>query len=276
MHDQGGHDPPDDAPVAAGAGLGRPGALVIGFAAGGLNGLLGIGGGIVMVPALLLRGGLSPPSAVGTSLATMVVLSACAFTVHVSVTGYTLSVAGSTLLIVAGALGAQAGGAVLRRVSARAMLLIFATVVVLTAGKLIAQAFGAGGLESTDVAPATPMWAYPALGLVAGFLSGLVGIGGGGLVLLGLATFFQVPVQLALPVALAVNVTNALSGCWSQARAGLVRWDEVRGLVPGALAGIGAGAALAIWLSADALRVVLGVFFLYSSVGLVRRAVASR
>jgi hypothetical protein len=42
--------------------------LCIGLAAGLLSGLFGIGGGILIVPALLLFGKMSPASATGTSL----------------------------------------------------------------------------------------------------------------------------------------------------------------------------------------------------------------
>ena len=42
--------------------------LVIGLAAGLLSGLFGIGGGILIVPALIFLGRMSPSSATGTSL----------------------------------------------------------------------------------------------------------------------------------------------------------------------------------------------------------------
>ena len=42
--------------------------LVIGLVAGVLSGLFGVGGGIVIVPSLLLFVGMNLPSAIGTSL----------------------------------------------------------------------------------------------------------------------------------------------------------------------------------------------------------------
>jgi uncharacterized membrane protein YfcA len=42
--------------------------LVIGLAAGLLSGLFGIGGGIIIVPALMLLGRMQPSTATGTSL----------------------------------------------------------------------------------------------------------------------------------------------------------------------------------------------------------------
>jgi uncharacterized protein len=42
--------------------------ILIGVAAGVLSGLFGIGGGVVIVPALLLMAGMTPLTATGTSL----------------------------------------------------------------------------------------------------------------------------------------------------------------------------------------------------------------
>jgi len=49
--------------------------LGIGLLAGALSGLVGIGGGIVMVPALVMLLGLSQHQAQGTSLATLLMAS---------------------------------------------------------------------------------------------------------------------------------------------------------------------------------------------------------
>ncbi len=45
--------------------------LLIGLTAGVLSGLFGIGGGVVIVPALVFVAGLSPEAATGTSLASL-------------------------------------------------------------------------------------------------------------------------------------------------------------------------------------------------------------
>lgn len=45
--------------------------LAVGALAGLLSGLVGIGGGVVMVPALIILGGFSPLAASGTSLAVL-------------------------------------------------------------------------------------------------------------------------------------------------------------------------------------------------------------
>ena len=115
------------------------------------------------------------------------------------------------------------------------------------------------------------VWAYVALGLFAGTLSRIFGVGGGALVLLGLAAFYGVPVIEGLAVALALNVTNALAGVLRHVGQGRVLWQELKILTPTAVVGIGVGAALAHELPVDVMRVVFGGFFMFMGVLLARK-----
>lgn len=244
---------------------------LIGLAAGLLNGLIGIGGGIVIVPGLILRRKLDVRTAVSTSLGAIFVLSIVSFSLHVSVTGYSLSWLGSLLVIFAGIAGAQAGIFLLNRIPRRAVIVVFAGMTLFTAVRLIMQALGWGD-AAAEPGALPPWWAYPLLGAISGLFSGLLGIGGGGYVVLGFSVFWRMPIQGSLPIALAMNVANALSGVWAQRKTGQVRWSEVARLVPAALAGIAIGTALAVTLPADILRIIFGAFFSFMAGRLVVHA----
>jgi hypothetical protein len=236
--------------------------VLIGLGAGLLNGLIGIGGGILIVPALILRRKVDVRVAVSTSLGAILILSIVSFSLHVSLTGYTLSAAGSVLVILAGIAGAQAGVRLMNRLPRRVVILVFAGMTLFTAARLIVQAMGWAAVPA-PAAEGPPLWAYPLFGAVSGLFSGLLGIGGGGYVVLGFSVFFDTPIQGGLPIALAMNVANALSGVWAQRASGQVLWREVWRLVPAALVGIAAGTALAVALPADWLRILFGAFFLF-------------
>ena len=235
---------------------------LIGLSAGVLNGLIGIGGGIVIVPGLIVHRSASPEVAVGTSLAAVVVLSSVAFMLHASFTGLGLSALGLTVVIAGGILGAQVGAWMLARLTVRWLLLLFSIFVLIMSTRLLGQGLGIG-VAPVTWAGAPPLWSYPIIGLASGVLSGLFGVGGGALVVLGFAVFFGMPVQQGLPVALAVNVTNALAGCARHGFAGRVLWREVARMVPAAIFGIVIGTAVAVWLPPDGLRSVFGAFFLF-------------
>lgn len=244
--------------------------LAIGFGAGLLNGLLGIGGGILIVPGMILLRGLQPRVAVSTSLGTVLVLSLLALSAHLALSGLAFSLQGTALVLLCGALGAQGGGFLLRRIPQRWILFVFAGLTLFSATNLIGGALFDRGGPLLQAGP-PPLWGFVVTGLIAGFFSGMLGIGGGALVVLGLAVLFHTPILGGLPLALMVNVANAGSGVFAQRGTGHVLWGEVVRLVPAALVGIAAGVGAAVLLPSNALRIVFALFFLFMGFRLVRR-----
>lgn len=236
-----------------------------------LNGLIAIGGGIVIVPGLIAHRRASPEVAVGTSLAAVVVLSSIAFLLHASFTGLGVAPWHLALVIASGIAGAQAGAWMLSRLTVRRLLVLFAVFVLFLSTHLLAQGLGIS-VAAVTWTGMVPLWSYIVIGFASGVLSGLFGVGGGALVLLGFAVFFGMPVQQGLPLALAVNVTNALAGCARHGLAGRVLWREVTRMVPAAVCGILIGTAIAMWLPADGLRSVFGAFFLFMALKIGRQA----
>lgn len=256
-------------PRASRSGAWR-GSAAIGALAGLLNGLIALGGGIIVTPLLVGQRGLAPQVAVGTSLAVVALLSSIGFTVHLALGGLVLSPTAIGTSALGGIAGAALGARLLARLTPRWMLLLFALFVLIVATRLIAQGLGVS-FAADDGAQRVPPLAFLTLGCVAGVLSGVFGVGGGALVLLGLAAFYGLPVQDGLPLALALNVTNALFGLVHHVRAGHVLWPEVRVLIPTAVVGVALGAWLALQLPPDTMRVVFGAFFLLMGARLARQ-----
>lgn len=106
-------------------------------------------------------------------------------------------------------------------------------------------------------------------GLVAGFLAGLLGIGGG-LVVVPLLFFWfshdplaaPYAMHLALGSSLAFIVINSGVAAWTHMKLDGVRWHEVRLLAPGLAIGSIVGAALADFLPTEALARFFGIFMI--------------
>lgn len=98
--------------------------VVIGLVGGFFSALFGVGGGIVIVPLLILAAGFPERSAIGTSLAAIGLISivgSVSYALHGDVNlGYAL------LLGLPAALGAVAGAALQQRLATRALTLSFA------------------------------------------------------------------------------------------------------------------------------------------------------
>lgn len=244
-------------------------AAGLGLLAGVMNGLIALGGGVLITP-LLVVAGVNSQIAVGTSLAAVTMLSCIGFTAHYLLGGISLGLVPIVAAVVGGAAGTVLGSKILARLTPHWMLILFSIIQILVAIRLIDQGLGLALLG--EVIPGgAPLWAYVTLGLFAGTLSGIFGVGGGALVLLGLAAFYGVPVVEGLAIALALNGTNALAGVVHHARQGRVLWRELKILMPTAVIGIGAGAALAHELPADAMRVVFGGFFMFMGIMLAQK-----
>ena len=112
--------------------------LVLGFAVGVLSAVMGVGGGFVMVPAMIYLLGMPTAVVPGTSLF-QIIFVAASVTVLQSVENGTVDVVLALILLVGGVLGAQLGsrfGAKLRGEELRAML---ALIVLAVAVKLCAD-----------------------------------------------------------------------------------------------------------------------------------------
>lgn len=112
-------------------------ALLAGAGVGVLTGFLGVGGGFLIVPALVLFGGLGMAQAVGTSLPIIALNSAAGLAGHLSQGALDWPV---TLRFVAlGALGVAAGVALARRTTPSRLRQGFAWFVIVVAVYMLAR-----------------------------------------------------------------------------------------------------------------------------------------
>lgn len=112
---------------------------------------------------------------------------------------------------------------------------------------------------------------YILLGLVAGFVAGLLGVGGG-LIIVPILTWLlesQGLTQNAMHYALGTSLASILFTSISSLRAhharGAVEWSTVRRITPGILFGTFVGAALAARLSPVPLKIFFVVFLFYAA-----------
>ncbi len=177
-----------------------------GVAAGTVGAMLGLGGGIFLVPALTLAFHLPVRIAVGTSLVSVIATSAgvAAAADHESGADVLLALR----LEVATAAGAVLGGLVAGLVSPNALAVLFAAVVFATAGYTLVKSLGRTSDEAMyrrDYRPRRWTLGSATAGL-AGMVSGLLGVGGG---------FIKVPTMYAVmgvPLGVATATSNFMVG----------------------------------------------------------------
>jgi uncharacterized membrane protein YfcA len=106
--------------------------VAIGVATGVLSGLFGVGGGFVIVPALVLFSGMSMHHAVGTSLMVIALVSVSGVTAHLTA-GRQIDLALTALFITGGVAGLFAGQQLGRRMSGPVLARVFAGAIVAVA-----------------------------------------------------------------------------------------------------------------------------------------------
>ena len=109
-------------------------AALIGLAAGVVSGLFGVGGGVIVVPALVLTLGFTQRNASGTSTATIVASSSAALIAFVLEGEVDWGAA--ALVFTGSGIGAWAGARYLGKVPERALSITFAAVMVFAAVRL--------------------------------------------------------------------------------------------------------------------------------------------
>lgn len=111
--------------------------IAVGVATGVLAGLLGVGGGVVMIPAMMVLLGLPNVIAKGTSLA-VIIPTAITGTLR-NRSASNVDVRAAVIVGVGGILSAVAGGWISSRLSDSLSNALFATLLIVVAGRLILQ-----------------------------------------------------------------------------------------------------------------------------------------
>lgn len=119
-------------------------------------------------------------------------------------------------------------------------------------------------MDALGLVPWAIVPAYLGLGALAGFLAGLLGIGGGAMMVPVLAWLFALQdypaehiVHLAVATAMATVIFTSISSVRAHASRGGVRWDIAQAMAPGMLVGGFGGALVADRFSSFG----LGLFF---------------
>ncbi len=186
-------------------------SALIGCLAGFLAGLLGIGGGLVIVPVLVVLlpalGVVSSEEimvvAIATSLASIIITSGSSIRAHHKRNNVSWSLA-ATVMFGAG-MGAGIVGLVAHHINGATLKVFFGVAVFLLALRML----GSRAVLGRALLPAKPLLA--AISAVLGAIAALMGIGGGALVV-PVLNYFSVDMRRAIGCAAASGIAIAVFG----------------------------------------------------------------
>ena len=248
--------------AAANAKRSTPGPVLIGIglAGGVVSGLIGVGGGIILIPLMVGLLGMTQHRAHGTSLA-IIVPTAFAATVRYASENpidWTVAAALAATSVVFAAVGAR----LTAYINPARLRQLFGLVLLVAALRMFVplQDVALLHLEGGERVIAAVI-----TGVVTGLVSGVMGVGGGIVMVPAMVILMGIEQVVAQGISLAVIVPTALSGAVQHYRLGNV--DVRRALtigLGGVFGGFG-GAHVAQLLPGPVLRGLFAAFLLYSS-----------
>lgn len=250
----------------------RPWLLALtGLLGGFFSGLFGVGGGIVLVPLLVLLLGFDQKRASGTSLAA-ILPTAIAGTIAYASRGSVDWLAGASLA--GGAvLGSLVGTWLLHRIRPTVLRWLFIAFLLIVAVRML---FTVPDREAVLALDAAAIAGLVAVGVVAGVLSGLLGVGGGVIVVPALLLLFGVGDLVAKGTSLLMMIPTAIVGTVANARRGHV--DVRAAAVIGCLAIVASlgGAALAAVIPPLLGSILFAILLVYSAAQLTWNTLRAR
>ena len=261
--------------------------LATGFCAGVVGALVGLGGGIIIVPALLylhqlgMLGDLTPQKAVGISTVIMIftgLSSTLAYIKHKRVDYQT-----GLIFFIGSGPGGIIGSFVNKMLDVQAFNLYFGSFVIIVSVillirerlkpvNLIEKATLVKTYKDSDGAEYT--YGYkPGIAIficfLVGFCSGLFGIGGGSLIVPAMILLFLFPPHVAVATSMFIVFLSSITNSITHIALGNVVWVYAFALIPGAWFGAKTGAYINTKLKSKTVVALLRVILLVIGMKLI-------
>jgi hypothetical protein len=246
--------------------------IVSGLLGGFFGGLLGLGGGVIMIPLMTWIAKITQHQAHGTSLVAIV------FTAIVG--GMTYFFHGEVdwkvalILAISATLTARFGARYAHSLPEKKLKMAFGCFLIFASTMLVAK----GYLPNTTWAFGS--WAsvivFLMIGFVTGFVSGMMGVGGGGVMVPLMVVFGNIGQHMAQGTSLIAMIPASASGACTHYKLGNVTMDVAWGLIVGSLVGAYIGAATASGLPDFHLKIAFAIVGVWMGVRYIKAGRAGK
>jgi uncharacterized membrane protein YfcA len=240
--------------------------FLIGFLAGLFGGLVGLGGGIIMIPLMVGILKLDQHKAHGTSLVTLVftgISGAVAYGLKGSV-----NVLAAFLLAATAMTTARAGARYAHALPAWKLRRSFGGFLLVISVFLLSKPYlpHVRGMETGWPNILVLLLA----GMFTGFLSGMMGVGGGSIMVPAMVLLAGFEQHVAQGSSLLAMVPAGAVGAYTHWKLGNVSTTILTGLIAGILVGTYLGGTLAHFLSEATLRILFGAVLIWTGLRFLR------
>jgi len=234
--------------------------MVIGLVAGIFGGLVGLGGGVIMIPLMVSMQKLSQHRAHGTSLVALVftgLAGAATYFMEDSV-----DIPAAMLLAVTAIFTARAGAQFAHALPEWKLKRYFGGFLICVSVLLLTKPYLPGLVLSTG------RW-YTAgvllmTGIFTGFLSGMMGVGGGTIMVPSMVLLIGMGQHVSQGTSLLAMVPAGSVGAYTHGKLGNVEGRMLAGLIPGIIIGTYLGGRLAHVLPETSLRIIFAAVLIWT------------
>ncbi len=240
--------------------------LITGLIAGVVGGLLGTGGCALMMPVIRFGFHFDPAIAVGTTLMAVVFTAGSGAYQHIKMKNVDKQTA--CIIGMSGVLGVIIGSIVFSYIKDYGNIidLILGFAFLIVSIRMAYEGFwGKKPVNPNEKQMPGSKPAKNSLGAFIGFLTGIIGLGGGYALVPAFLYFFKAPVKLAIGTSMASFFWMALVGAIFKIYQGVVDIPVAITLGIGAMIGAIYGAKLVTKFKPNALKALFGLMFLYVS-----------
>jgi len=262
-------------------------AALIGLFIGLLVAITGAGGGILSVPLLMVFLSLSMQQA--APIALMAVFAAAAYASVIGLRQGIVRYKAATLMAISGVILAPLGVMAAHQLPSLLLQLLFVAVLIYVAGMALLSSKDNVQMQEDICSTAVPCAINPVTskffwtanctkrlmitGGVAGFLSGLLGVGGGFIVVPSMRKISNLEHRMIVATSLAMITLVSLAGIVSYAGHADINWNIALPFVGASLAGSFAGRHFSGKLSPRASHVIFGMMAITIAAGMLLRII---
>lgn len=236
--------------------------ILVGLIAGSLGGLVGVGGGVILIPLMTETLHFRQHEAHGTSLVAVVftaVAGSMIYYLHGSADLFVAAVLAGTALCTV-RFGAKYC-CVLPELTLKKAFGIFLIVV---AALFLLKPLLPSVIEAST--PAAIRWLVLILiGSLTGFISGMMGVGGGTFMVPMMVLFAGISQHTAQGISLLAMIPASVVGAWTHWEEGNIQKPRLPGIIVGVLAGAYLGGSFAHLIPERELRFLFTALLLYTS-----------
>ncbi len=238
--------------------------IVTGMIAGLASGGLGIGGGVIITPALMLLLRFPAVTAIQLSLAAIAPIALVGIVSHTILAPQNVNWFLAGFIVIGSLPGSWFGLYIKKKIRTRTLYFMFAFFFAYTALKIsnLIPEINIFDFPTAHTADKLPLIL---LGFLAGIVSSIFGIGGGVIIVPILDQVFHLPLLQSIAVSLAVIVPTTLFGSWIHRNTAQLNKEHFLALLPAALIGAVLGGYIALHSPPILLRYLFSIILLLSA-----------